>query len=97
MLAVALRKAAGRGGALVGIIVETKSSSTPKPRVFYGWFVVAGTFAVTFVGFGCAYSFGAFLLPLQHDFAAYSMILPPRAVRYRSSFRSPAFCISGSG
>jgi MFS family permease len=70
MLAVAQRKAAGRGGALVGIIVETKSSSTPKPRVFYGWFVVAGTFAVTFVGFGCAYSFSAFLLPLQHDFAA---------------------------
>jgi len=40
------------------------------PRVFYGWFVVAGTFAVTFVGFGAAYSFGAFLVSLQHDFAA---------------------------
>jgi len=45
--------------------------STPaEPRIFYGWFVVAATFAVTFVGFGSAYSFGAFLLPLQHDFAA---------------------------
>jgi MFS transporter, OFA family, oxalate/formate antiporter len=42
----------------------------PKSRIFYGWFVVAGTFAVTFVGFGCAYSFSAFLVPLQHDFAA---------------------------
>jgi len=41
-----------------------------SPRIFYGWFVVAGTFAVTFVGFGCAYSFSAFLLSLQHDFAA---------------------------
>ncbi len=41
-----------------------------EPRIFYGWFVVAGTFAVTFVGFGCAYSFSTFLLPLQHDFAA---------------------------
>lgn len=41
-----------------------------NPRIFYGWFVVAATFAVTFVGFGSAYSFGAFLLSLQHDFAA---------------------------
>ncbi len=41
-----------------------------KPRLFYGWFVVAGTFAVTFVGFGCAYSFSAFLVSLQRDFAA---------------------------
>jgi MFS transporter, OFA family, oxalate/formate antiporter len=41
-----------------------------KPRIFYGWFVVASTFAITFVGFGCAYSFSAFLVPLQHDFAA---------------------------
>ena len=46
------------------------STSVSNPRIFYGWFVVAGTFAVTFVGFGCAYSFSAFLLPLQHDFAA---------------------------
>ena len=45
-------------------------ASSPNPRLFYGWFVVAGTFAVTFVGFGCAYSFGAFLVSLQHDFAA---------------------------
>jgi MFS family permease len=40
------------------------------PRIFYGWFVVAGAFAVTFVGFGSAYSFSAFLISLQHDFAA---------------------------
>ena len=46
------------------------NSSISSPRIFYGWFVVAGTFAVTFVGFGCAYSFSDFLLPLQHDFAA---------------------------
>ena len=54
---------------LPGTNVST-NSSVSNPRVFYGWFVVAGTFAVTFVGFGCAYSFSAFLLPLQHDFAA---------------------------
>ncbi len=54
----------------MGTVLATKSTQAAKPRIFYGWFVVAGTFAVTFVGFGCAYSFGAFLLPLQHDFAA---------------------------
>ena len=54
---------------LPGMIVSTNSSIS-SPRIFYGWFVVAGTFAVTFVGFGCAYSFSDFLLPLQQDFAA---------------------------
>jgi MFS transporter, OFA family, oxalate/formate antiporter len=54
---------------LPGTNVST-DSSVSNSRIFYGWFVVAGTFAVTFVGFGCAYSFSAFLLPLQHDFAA---------------------------
>ena len=42
----------------------TTNASLSKPRIFYGWFVVAGTFAVTFVGFGCAYSFSAFLAVL---------------------------------
>ena len=41
-----------------------------RSGIFYGWYVVAGTFAVTFVGFGCAYSFSAFLVSLQHDFNA---------------------------
>jgi MFS family permease len=40
------------------------------PRVFYGWFVVAAAFAVTFVGFGSAYTFSAFLESLQRDFLA---------------------------
>jgi MFS family permease len=52
-----------------GTVVSTNSSIS-SPRIFYGWFVVAGTLAVTFVGFGCAYSFSDFLLPLQQDFAA---------------------------
>jgi MFS transporter, OFA family, oxalate/formate antiporter len=39
-------------------------------RVFYGWVVVAAAFAVTFVGFGSAYTFSAFVAPLQGDFAA---------------------------
>jgi heme/copper-type cytochrome/quinol oxidase subunit 3 len=37
---------------------------------FYTWFVVAAAFAVTFVGFGCTYSFSAFIESLQRDFGA---------------------------
>jgi MFS family permease len=44
--------------------------ATAHPRVFYGWFVVAAAFAVTFVGFGSAYTFSAFVESLQRDFAA---------------------------
>jgi MFS family permease len=40
------------------------------PRIFYGWFVVAAAFAITFIGFGSAYTFSAFLDPLQRDFGA---------------------------
>ncbi|MBR1246479.1 MFS transporter [Bradyrhizobium sp. AUGA SZCCT0169] len=45
-------------------------SALPNSRIFYGWFVVAAAFAVTFVGFGCAYTFSAFLESLQRDFGA---------------------------
>src|SRR6266567_5240803 len=41
-----------------------------NPGIFRGWFVVAAAFAVTFVGFGCAYTFSAFLESLQRDFGA---------------------------
>lgn len=41
-----------------------------NPRVFYGWFVVLAAFAVTFFGFGSAYTFSAFVEPLQRDFGA---------------------------
>lgn len=43
---------------------------THTPRMFHGWLVVAGAFAVTCIGFGSAYTFSAFLEPLQRDFAA---------------------------
>jgi predicted MFS family arabinose efflux permease len=33
-----------------------------------GWVVVAAAFAITFVGFGCAYSFSAFIAPLEAEF-----------------------------
>jgi len=42
----------------------------PNPRIFYGWYVVAATFAITLVGFGCAYTFSTFLDPLQKEFGA---------------------------
>src|SRR5919204_4211476 len=41
-----------------------------NPRIFYGWLVVAAAFFVTFVGFGSAYTFSAFVEQLQKDFAA---------------------------
>ncbi len=44
--------------------------AAPRPRFFHGWLVVAGAFAVMFVGFGCAYTFSAFLDALQRDFGA---------------------------
>jgi MFS family permease len=44
--------------------------TSPHQRPFYGWFVVAAAFAVTFIGFGCAYTFSAFVEPLQRDFGA---------------------------
>ena len=53
----------------MGVVVRD-NAAVSNPRIFYGWFVVAATFAITFVGFGAAYSFSAFLVPLQHDFAA---------------------------
>ena len=41
-----------------------------RPRLFYGWWVVTAAFAVTFVGFGSAYTFSAFVESLQRDFGA---------------------------
>ena len=40
------------------------------PGLFYGWFVVAAAFAITFIGFGSAYTFSAFVGSLQSEFAA---------------------------
>jgi MFS family permease len=48
----------------------TVQSTLPAPRIFHGWLVVAAAFAVTFVGFGCAYTFSAFVESLQRDFGA---------------------------
>jgi MFS family permease len=48
----------------------SSNPATSPPRIFRGWLVVAAAFAVTFVGFGCAYTFSAFVESLQHDFGA---------------------------
>jgi OFA family oxalate/formate antiporter-like MFS transporter len=48
----------------------SSNAALSNPRIFYGWFVVAAAFAVTFVGFGSAYTFSAFVESLQKDFAA---------------------------
>jgi MFS family permease len=50
--------------------VSTNPAIAKQPRLFYGWVVVAAGFAVTFVGFGCVYSFSAFIESLQRDFGA---------------------------
>ncbi|SFQ62261.1 Sugar phosphate permease [Variovorax sp. OK605] len=46
------------------------ATTSGSPRLFRGWLVVAGAFAVTFVGFGSAYTFSAFVESLQKDFNA---------------------------
>jgi OFA family oxalate/formate antiporter-like MFS transporter len=38
--------------------------------IFRGWLVVAGAFALTLLGFGSAYTFSAFIEPLEHAFHA---------------------------
>ena len=48
----------------------SSEAALPNPRIFYGWFVVAAVFAVTFLGFGSAYTFSAFVRSLQRDFEA---------------------------
>src|SRR6266571_5424483 len=48
----------------------TAQPRTSQFRIFYGWWVVAAAFAITFLGFGSAYTFSAFLEQLQREFGA---------------------------
>src|SRR5207237_10734 len=48
----------------------TIPSTLADRSIFRGWLVVAAAFAVMFVGFGSAYTFSAFVEPLQRDFGA---------------------------
>jgi MFS family permease len=51
-------------------VSATAAAPAKSSRLFYGWLVVAAGFAVTFVGFGCVYSFTAFIESLERDFGA---------------------------
>lgn len=44
--------------------------SKTKKKLFHGWIVVGAAFAVTFVGFGSAYTFSSFVEPLQREYGA---------------------------
>jgi MFS family permease len=52
-----------------GVTMSAKMNSS-GPRIFYGWIVIAAAFAVSFVGFGGAYTFSAFVEDLQKEFGA---------------------------
>jgi MFS family permease len=52
------------------VSIEDPAVAKASPKLFYGWLVVAGGFLVTFVGFGCVYSFSAFIDSLQQNFGA---------------------------
>ena len=43
---------------------------TARGGIFYGWIVIAAAFSVTFLGFGSAYTFGAFFASFEHAFSA---------------------------
>src|SRR5690348_15745199 len=64
-----LKQAAQDSGQMESIRV---SSDRPLSAagIFHGGYVVAAGFAITFVGFGCAYTVSAFLPALERDFAA---------------------------
>jgi OFA family oxalate/formate antiporter-like MFS transporter len=50
--------------------VPNSVPTAQRARIFYGWIVVAAAFAVTFVGFGSAYTFSSFVASLEKDFGA---------------------------
>src|SRR5262249_10247540 len=49
---------------------DQRMSESQSGLLFHGWWVVAAAFAITFVGFGSAYTFSAFMAPLQVEFGA---------------------------
>lgn len=49
---------------------ESHETGQGRPTVFHGWIVVAACFAVLFLVFGTAYTFGIFFESLQREFKA---------------------------
>jgi MFS transporter, OFA family, oxalate/formate antiporter len=55
-------------GAKLSLIQSMMACSRPTvTKIYYGWFVVIGTFLAT-MGFGIFFSFGVFYTPLLHEF-----------------------------
>jgi MFS family permease len=50
--------------------ISRTGATRRRPKIFRGWLVVAGAFAVCFFGFGSAYTFSAFVDALQQSFSA---------------------------
>jgi MFS family permease len=44
------------------------SSATPRPRMYYGWCIVATTFCMALVSMGARSGFGVFVLPMSAEF-----------------------------
>jgi MFS family permease len=55
---------------IIAIRLHNMNPASSTNGLFYGWIVVAAAFAITFVGFGSAYTFSAFVESLQQDFGA---------------------------
>ena len=43
-------------------------SATPRPRLYYGWWIVATTFCMALVSMGARSGFGVFVLPMSAEF-----------------------------
>jgi len=44
------------------------SSATPRPRMYYGWCIVATTFCMALISMGARSGFGVFVLPMSEEF-----------------------------
>ena len=45
------------------------SSATPRPRMYYGWCIVATTFCMALISMGARSGFGGFVLPMSEEFS----------------------------
>src|SRR5436309_15377455 len=43
-------------------------SATPRPRMYYGWCIVATTFCMALMSMGARSGFGVFVLPMSEEF-----------------------------
>ena len=43
-------------------------SATPRPPLYYGWWIVATTFCMALMSMGARSGFGVFVLPMSAEF-----------------------------